>query len=491
MSPGRGYLTIGATCAALSLGSILSTACGGDSGGPSGNRPPAVTPPGTPTGPVVTATIGPAGGSLQSDDGLVRLEVPAGALAADASIGLQRISARAPGAVGEAIRLTPDGLQFSTPVTLHFAYDSQMVEGSAPALMTIVTQQDDGSWLLLGEDQVVRDTLNRRFVVTTTHFSDYSRLQGFQIRPPSGEIDPGASIGLTIKDCTTIVDQSTGTTSAYAVECENAPTVNAPDDDPLAPLPTFRGDPASWAANGVRGGNASVGFVGGDGNSAEFLAPQAPPAANPVAVSVRVRDARDRTVSTLVANIKIRNSCGPSLRAGAGVLLRDVCAPPVFQGFSRSIVDDAHPLYRIEATVTWVYDTAGSVPGTVASYKAIGTTTFTAINTCIQISPSQHSWQLNDPQSGGTLTLSLPDSTWTGVGISLWQATYTDTCDPNSTPSQAAAGGAWFGGSGGFTSDLVIAGTQPVGGQTFTFDFSPNFPVLGRAPRPHALRPRP
>jgi hypothetical protein len=74
---------------------------------------------------------------LQNDDNSVRLEIPAGALGADTEIGLQRISAEAPGATGEAIRLTPEGLQFNTPVTIRVTYDSAMVDGSAPELMTI------------------------------------------------------------------------------------------------------------------------------------------------------------------------------------------------------------------------------------------------------------------------------------------------------------------------------------------------------------------
>lgn len=468
----------GSALGGIALAILLSSCGGGDKGnGPSGTSPPAVTPAGTPVGPVATATIGAAGGNLLSDDGAVRLDIPAGALAGDTQIGIQRITARSPGAIGDAIRLTPDGLQFTTPVSITMPYDSAMVDGSAPELLTIATQQSDGTWQLLPAPQMVLDTVSRTLVFQTTHFSDYTRLQGVQIRPPSGEIDPGASIGLTVKVCTTIVDQSTSTTSAYAIDCEDSPAQPSGDEDPLFPLPIFRADPASWSANGARGGNAAVGFVAGDMRSAEFIAPQAPPASNPVAVSVRVRDNRDRTVSTLVANIKIRNTCGPGVRSGASGLLRDLCGPAALQGSSRSVVDDAHPLFRIDAHVTWVYDSATSVPGSLLSYKAVGTASFTAINTCIVISPSQHSWQLDDPQSGGTLTLSLPDSTWDGVGIALWPATYTDTCDPNSTPGQAAAGGGWFAGSGRFPSTLVIAGTQSVGGQTFTFDFGPQVSI--------------
>lgn len=481
MSWRRGDLTIGAALPCLLLGSVLLASCGGgDKGtGPSTSWPaPTATGAGAPLGPVVTATIGAAGGTLQSDDGAIRLDIPAGALGGDTEIGIQRISALSPGAVGDAIRLTPHGLQFTAPVTIRMPYDSAMIEGTAPEFLTIVTQQPDGTWLLLPASDVLLDTLTRTLVTQTTHFSDYSRLEGYQIRPPGAEVDPGKSVGLQVKLCTTVVEQSGGNFSAYAVDCAPPPPASSGPGDDLPPLPSaWVVDGNSWEVNGSRGGNARVGFVAGDREGGEYLAPQAPPAANPVAVSITVRNRRTRETKVLVSHIKVRDTCGPSLRAGTSVLLRDLCGPAALEGSSRSVVDDAHPLFRIDAHVTWVYDSATSVPGSLLSYKAVGTASFTAINTCIVISPSQHSWQLDDPQSGGTLTLSLPDSTWDGVGIALWPATYTDTCDPNSTPGQAAAGGGWFAGSGRFPSSLVIAGTQSVGGQTFTFDFGPQVSI--------------
>ncbi len=97
----------------LSLG--LVAACGGGS-----NEGNSVT---------ISAT---AGGSASSDDGLLTLEVPPGALEADTRISIQAVSnddlpddvaAGAEGAV--AYRLEPDGLRFSKPVIATLRLDPE------------------------------------------------------------------------------------------------------------------------------------------------------------------------------------------------------------------------------------------------------------------------------------------------------------------------------------------------------------------------------
>ena len=220
---------------------VLAACGGGRATGPSPSREPAHTAVGTPTGPLVSQTIGAGGGTLASADGALTVTIPAGALASDQTIGVQAISAQSPGATGAAYRLTPEGLTFAQPVTLVFGYEAADISGSAPELLWIASQQADRSWLLA--TGVTLDPAAQTLTVSTTHFSDWTRLQGLQIRPPEGRLKPRESLTLTVKNCTTIVDVSTGNQSAYAIDCEDAPTTPTPpgDDDlpPCRPSPSI------------------------------------------------------------------------------------------------------------------------------------------------------------------------------------------------------------------------------------------------------------
>ncbi|MDL2719220.1 MAG: hypothetical protein PT977_15870, partial [Acidobacteriota bacterium] len=69
-----------------------------------------------------SATIGPAGGTIRSVDGVLTLKVPAGALSAPVSIGLALAPNDAPGGVGSGYDISPEGLAFAKPALLRFTY---------------------------------------------------------------------------------------------------------------------------------------------------------------------------------------------------------------------------------------------------------------------------------------------------------------------------------------------------------------------------------
>jgi hypothetical protein len=457
---------------------ICAVACGGGhSTGPSTPHLPAKTPAGTPTGAPITTTIGPAGGVAMSDDSRMQVVVPAGALGSDVDIGVQLVTAEAPGATGPAYRLTPEGMTFNTPVNLVFQYDSVDLLGSAPELLWIASQQADGSWLLA--PGVVLDAGSSTLSVPATHFSDWTRLQGLQIRPPEGRVKPGESQALLVKNCTTIVDVSTGIQSAYAIDCEDAPTTPAaPGDDELPPLPTFAVDVSSWSVNGIRGGSPTYGHVAGALHSAEFVAPTtAPTSNNPVAVSVKAHTYADKQVVQLVANIEIELVCGPqgAVRMVGASRADDVCTQDWF-GTSSTVFFDANPLYRVEATVRWNYDPEGSAqagPG-ISVYYPTGTAQVTPTDPCIQLSPNQLAWNKGDPGTGGGLRIDYNQTipTYSGNGGAQWLATGTDICNQD-PPQQVPVGGSYFFASGVLESPGLsrITGTNSVGGQTFTFTF--------------------
>jgi hypothetical protein len=291
---------------------LVATACGGDrAAGPGKHTPPQTTAVGTSTGPAASQTIGPTGGSLTSGDGQLRVTIPAGALAAATNVTIEPITALAPWALGPAYRLGPVGLEFATPVSIAFHYDESQLVGTTPLLLWIVSQDSTGAWPYASA--VVLDTTAKVLTAQSTHFSDWSIIEGMQLRPPSAEVDPGAHVALKLQYCHG---------GALGYDCdEPVPGPTTPDDDDLPAMPTGMAGPdaTSWAVNGVAGGSATYGFVDGSVHGADYVAPSdAPDDQNPVAVSLRVLDFHGHPVTTVVSNIKVRGT-RPTYHAVGGL----------------------------------------------------------------------------------------------------------------------------------------------------------------------------
>lgn len=159
---------------------------------------PAVTAVGNPVGTAVTATIGPAGGRIESDDKRIRIDIPAGALANSQPISVQALDQNhCPGGAGAAFRLLPHGLTFAKPATITFSYEQEDVTDSDPELLRVAYQRDDQGWY--SPATVRLDTTSRQVITETTHFSDWTLLKSAQLEPPVHAIDPGASIVITVR----------------------------------------------------------------------------------------------------------------------------------------------------------------------------------------------------------------------------------------------------------------------------------------------------
>jgi hypothetical protein len=277
----------------------LLVACGG-AGQPKPQPEPQPTPVGTAVGSPVTAVIGAAGGSLALPDGSVKIEIPAGALAKDETVGIQEITNTAPGRAGKAFRLTPEGTKFAKPVRLTLAYTDKETVGSAPQLLSIAYQDAKGVWQMYRKPTL--DTAAKTVTVETTHFSDWSKVEGAQLLPHEAKVKVGQTVQLKIVSC---------------LESPQDP------DDLIVPLPG--GDKyecgsnataftaKNWAVSGTPGGNAGVGTVAasgakGDGTTV-YTAPAKKPGRNPVAVSVEMSDLADGPVM-LVANITVLDDAG-------------------------------------------------------------------------------------------------------------------------------------------------------------------------------------
>jgi hypothetical protein len=126
-----------------------------------------ISPDGT-----VTQTVGTAGGTVDSDDGDVTVEIPAGALKADVAVTVKATAmSPAAGNIGTVYEIGPTGTQFGSPVTLTFHYGSADLMGVSPSLLRIGTIQN-GKWVAIAgysEDPVAKTVLG-----TTTHLSPYT-----------------------------------------------------------------------------------------------------------------------------------------------------------------------------------------------------------------------------------------------------------------------------------------------------------------------------
>lgn len=272
--------------------SVAVAACGAEDG-EAGEAPvlvatPAVTEVAAPTGAPVSRTIGAAGGSLSSADGRLTIDVPEGALAADTDVRITPIGNAAPGSV-VSYRLEPEGVTFASPVSLRFVVTDAELQGSTPEALRIATQTPERTWRVLADAVLAGDALS----ATTTHFSDYSLLLGWQIRPGTASVKAGKSLPLTTRYCA-LVDAGEEL-APVAAACQ--------DNKDLAP---FLMNPS---VNGVRGGSAAAGTVTLDESTLTFTAPSKVPAANPVAVSVEVGDGTARV--TLVSNVRVTDGGSP------------------------------------------------------------------------------------------------------------------------------------------------------------------------------------
>ncbi len=97
-----------------------------------------------------SATIGPAGGSVQSSDGRFTLLVPAGALASPMAISIGAASSDAPQGVGPEYLVSPSSVVFAEPVLVRLSYGADDLAGSTTAALSIAYHLS-GSWVSLGD----------------------------------------------------------------------------------------------------------------------------------------------------------------------------------------------------------------------------------------------------------------------------------------------------------------------------------------------------
>ncbi|MCH5720185.1 hypothetical protein [Niabella hibiscisoli] len=249
----------------------------------------AITPKGTAKGSAYTQQVGAGGGRVQSPDGQITIDIPAGALAANTTIGIQPISNEAPLGAGNGYRLTPEGTSFAKPVTITMKYG----QGLQPGLSWITTQKSDGSWL--GCRNTVTDETAQTLSVSTTHFSDWvtGKLIDFRLSPEKAVVKTKGQVQLYVNGFA----KSKGTAQEDAEGLAPLKPLypkNTADDD-LAPLPQitdlgtlleqnnhYRLSFKQWRLS------PASGSLKASGSKAVYTAPDKVPNPNTVTVSVDI-----------------------------------------------------------------------------------------------------------------------------------------------------------------------------------------------------------
>lgn len=236
------------------------------------NEPPKASPVGAPAGDPITATIGAAGGSIESADHRITVTIPAGALTADTAIGVQPIENTDAAGFGTAYRLTPNGQKFAKPVTLAFAYTKNDLDSTIAQSMKIAFQDKAGLWEV---QKTTVDTAAKTLTITSTHFTDFSALGGIQLAPGSKRLKLNRSLALKLVDCTLGVGKKVYVLFACG------------DADEGAGIGGLALD--TWAVNGAPGGTDGIGLVSGGAFGATYKAPKTKPSTGShVVVSVVV-----------------------------------------------------------------------------------------------------------------------------------------------------------------------------------------------------------
>ena len=243
------------SCVKTDPNSILNNIPGGTG---TNDITPAYTDVGTPVGNPVTKTIGPSGGTIASDDGILQLTIPAGALTVSTDITIQPTTNPCPGGIGLAYDMLPNGTKFAKPASLSFHYTDEDLDSTEPYFLFVAYQDSLGEWLA---DIVYRDvdTTAKTVTLDINHFT-------------------GRAVGSKAR-CLINPDRVHGGESAFARAVDiiegSAPNGPGNGDEELSslgqtnPLPSV----SDWRVNGKAGGSSSDGLISGNGSSATYTAP--------------------------------------------------------------------------------------------------------------------------------------------------------------------------------------------------------------------------
>lgn len=364
------------------------------------NYVPTYTPAakGDPSGTATTQQVDGMGGSVTSADGRLTLDIPAGALAAATSIGVQPITNTSPNGIGLAYRLEPEGTTFAVPVTLTFHLSTAEALGIASTF--VVTQYPDGLWYSLPNQQ--RDANAQTVSMSASHFSDWSLAETVLLTPRKARVktSSGAHFVATI----------------ISLSADRDLLVNPIKEEAL-PIPETLDKQINgtkiWSVNSIEGGNTTIGQIRDPGS---LTAPNTVPTPATVTVSVTVElgttkiiapaeaeyyqqelwtgntDITEIDGTQIQANVTFADKASLGLPASGSLIQIDflvksglvtVKIPPTNgSGCSQSISPDHHTIAQDEGSLNVDYSLPGVGPEN-AIVKGGGTTVWPATLTTV------------------------------------------------------------------------------------------------------------
>ncbi len=225
--------------------------------------PPDSTGFGAPDGQLISKEIGPAGGTIVSDDRRIELIFPPGALTENTSISIQPTTNLAPNGAGKAYKCEPSGIQFKKPVQFFFHYTKQEAEACPADLMNIAMQDHTGKWSYAKYEKW--DSTERILKGSIHHFSSVGSSNGVMIRPDKTMTIAEGRVNINFYDRYRTI-QSGPFVGNRRVEVGSR----------------------YWAVNGVREGNDQVGYAGPpllSTSMGSYTAPKIMPLQNPVVIN--------------------------------------------------------------------------------------------------------------------------------------------------------------------------------------------------------------
>lgn len=144
------------------------------------NNLPVPVDRGEAVGALVSKIIGPEGGSFQSIDGNIRIEIPSGTVSSPTTFTLQPVSKTLPAATGTAYRLGPENMNFQNDIKISIRYTSDDLVGTNENDLYLAYQDKDGYWHRAIQTNI--DKVNHSLEVKTRHFSDWVVERMFYIK---------------------------------------------------------------------------------------------------------------------------------------------------------------------------------------------------------------------------------------------------------------------------------------------------------------------
>ncbi|MCH5714783.1 hypothetical protein [Niabella hibiscisoli] len=154
---------------------------------PSSIITPLERPTGVSMGATITKTIGPGGGTLQSVDGKISIQIPEGALSAPTTVGVEPITNTNIAGIGASFRLTPHGQLFAKPITISYSWEGLQDSIGLPQTLGLAYQMDDGIWKFVGASSF--NATAKTISFNSTHFSDWSLMNRISLSPYQADLE--------------------------------------------------------------------------------------------------------------------------------------------------------------------------------------------------------------------------------------------------------------------------------------------------------------